>query len=127
MVRELLLIDNPAKKDGTVRRRDFALSLARCARVPRAAASLILERGSLRPPFHPPGRAGWTPEESPLAGAGTVAGVCRVPWGTPVDGISSGLTWAGQPALLLNGQRPKHPPAFRPPATLMASPFVCSG
>ena len=29
--------------------------------------------------------------------------------------------------LLLTGPRPKHPPALRPPAPLMASPFVCPG
>src|SRR5450759_389450 len=69
-------------------------ALARCARVPRAAArrgSLILARGQLRPPLHPPDQG--LPPVDPTKGAspsGLPTGRVALPW-TPARCFGSGF------------------------------------
>ena len=141
MFRSLRLALLAEKNDGGRRRRDFAIALARCTRVPRVAVrqrSLILARGLFRPPLHPLGSRALPFENPatlaragracrPLAGAGTLDGACCISGEMPAAWRGSGLTWAGQPARILNGAHPKDPAACRPRASLMAPPRVYPG
>ena len=92
-----------------------ASRLASCARVPRDA-SLNLERGLSGPAFIPsvqglrplkilPPSARGGRAQSPLVGAGTLAGALCVSGDTPAARRGSGLTLAGQPAGHLDDAR----------------------
>src|SRR5450759_2013706 len=78
-------------------------ALARCARVPRAAArrgSLILARGQLRPPLHPPDQG--LPPVDPTKGAspsGLPTGRVALPWPLPAVSTAASTRRAFVPSM----------------------------